>query len=190
MTKLPILFATLIATTAPALAGPDFATPTPHSGRVTASPGTREIAPSDDVTFHLDSAILHDTEQRQIITAASWLRDHPKHSIILEGYADASGPLVYNEDLATRRASTVRGQLIARGVPADRIVVIVYGEIGATGPVNSLDRRVVMHSTKDPIVDVVAVALNRGAVNAVWTKDGALFRETRRGLTKAVAIRD
>lgn len=178
MKKLSTLFALLCAA-APAAAGPDFVTPTPQPGKLTASFGRAAIAPSEDLVFPLDSAILGDTEHAQVITAASWLRAHPRYAIVLEGYADRSGAMIYNEDLATRRAAAVRGQLIARGVAPDRIVIVVYGETKATGYLNALDRRVVMHATDQPVTTAVAEALDQGAVNAVWTRDKALFRETR-----------
>lgn len=178
MKNLSILFALLAAAT-PAAAGPDFVTPTPQPGKLTASFGRAAIAPSEDVVFALDSAILGDTEHNQIITVAGWLRANPRYSIVLEGYADRLGATLYNEDLATRRAAEVRGQLMARGVSPDRIVVVVYGETKATGYSNPLDRRVVMHATDQPIPKVVAAALNEGAVNAMWTRNKAMFRETR-----------
>ena len=102
MKKLTILFALLCA--APAAAGPDFVTATPQPGKLAASFGRAAIAPSEDLVFALDSAILGDTEHRQVITVASWLRANPRYSIVLEGYADRSGAMIYNEDLATRRA--------------------------------------------------------------------------------------
>jgi outer membrane protein OmpA-like peptidoglycan-associated protein len=189
MKKLSTLFALLCAA-APAAAGPDFVTPTPQPGKLTASFGRAAIAPSEDLVFALDSAILGDTEHTQVITVASWLRANPRYSIVLEGYADRSGAMIYNEDLATRRASAVRGQLIARGISPDRIVVVVYGETRATGHVNALDRRVVMHATDQPIPTVVAAALDSGAINAVWTRNKALFRETRGKLAAAVVTRE
>ena len=189
MKKLSILFA-LLGATAPAVAGPDFVTPTPQPGKLTASFGRAAIAPSEDVVFPLDSAILGDTEHNQIITVASWLRANPRYAIVLEGYADSSGAAIYNEDLATRRAAEVRGQLMARGISPDRIVVVVYGETKATGYLNPLDRRVVMHATDQPITKVVAAALNEGAINAMWTRNKALFRETRGKLAATVAIRE
>ena len=84
----------------------------------------------------------------------------------------------------------MRGQLIARGISPDRIVVVVYGETRATGYLNALDRRVIMHATDQPIPTVVAAALDNGAVNAVWTRNKALLRETRGKLTAAVATRE
>ena len=190
MKKLSTILAVLCAAAPAAVAGPDFVTPTPQPRELAASFGRSAIAPSDDVVFAHDSAILGDTEHRQILTVARWLRANPSYKIVLEGYADRSGAEIYNEDLATRRASAVRGQLIARGVAADRIVVVVYGETRATGAQNPLDRRVIMHATAQPVTTVVATALNQGAINAVWTRHNALFRETRGKLARAVATRE
>lgn len=168
-----------LALATPAFAGPDFSSTTPSPGSLAASSGEREIEPSEDLVFPLDSAILHDAEHRQIITAAHWLRARPRYTVLLEGYADASGASIYNEDLAMRRAAAVRAQLIARGVSAERIMIAVYGEARSIDPNNALDRRVIMHATKLPLTRLITSELDRGAISVTWQRNGALFTEVR-----------
>src|SRR5204862_7858838 len=121
------------ALAAPAAAGPDFTTRTPRPDALAASPASSEIGPLDDVVFAHDSTALSEAALAQVTTAAHWLRKHPDQRIVLEGYTDSTGAAYYNEDLATRRAYMVRQHLIRLGVPADRVVVVIYGEAASLG---------------------------------------------------------
>ncbi len=164
----------------PAIAGPDFATPSPRGRELAASHGTSEIGPLDDVVFDHDSAQLMSSAVDQIKSAARWLLAHRDHRVVLEGYADSTGFVLYNEDLATRRAETVRQLLLRHGVPSDRIVLVIYGEIGARRGPHPLDRRVVLYASKLPIKQIVAASLDRKEARAaVWTQNNTLFTEHR-----------
>jgi len=170
----------LVAAVTPAAAGPDFATPDPRTRSAAASSGSRMVAPQDDVVFEHDSSALLESGQAQVDRAARWLRRHPRHKIILEAYADSSGDALYNEDLATRRAQTVRDHLAFRGVKPDRIVLVVYGETVAHPDAEPLDRRVVMYATDQPVQTVVSDALERKhALSAVWIQQRALYVQSR-----------
>jgi outer membrane protein OmpA-like peptidoglycan-associated protein len=170
----------LAALTLPAAAGPDFTAPSPRGGSLSASPATSEIGPLDDVTFATGSTVLGDASRAQIETAARWLRRHGDQRIVLEGYADSVGMTAYNEDLATRRAFVVKQALVGHGVRPDRVVIVVYGETGANGGEDPLDRRVVMYATKLAPQQVATASIDqKHAITAVWTDDKAIFSETR-----------
>lgn len=172
---------TLLASLIVALAGHAYAGPDFHSGdpraALAASEGTRRILPSDDVTFAHDSAALDDTALAQVDAAAAWLRRHPNARIVLEGYADASGGEEYNEDLATRRARTVRARLARAGVAADRIVLVIFGEsLADPAAANPLDRRVVLYASDTPVDALVAASFDRrGALHAEWARGATPF---------------
>ena len=69
-----------------------------------------------------DEAVLRDNTQ--------WLKEHPHARFYIEGYTDHHGDVAYNLALAQRRAETVKGELLNRGIPADRIVLTVgWGEL-------------------------------------------------------------
>jgi outer membrane protein OmpA-like peptidoglycan-associated protein len=171
-----------IALAAPAFAGPDFNSRSPRAHSLAASSGSSEIGPLDDVVFAHDSAQLTDVDIAQIETAARWLRQHGMQRVVLEGYADSTGVSAYNEDLATRRAFAVRQQLIGRGIDADRIIMVTYGEANAISGPNPLDRRVVMYATKLAPQQIATASLERkNALSVAWSQDRAMFNERRRG---------
>jgi outer membrane protein OmpA-like peptidoglycan-associated protein len=170
----------------PALAGPDFVT-ADRAEPLAASDARNVQQPLDDVVFAYDSAALPPTAQAQLVAAARWLEVHPTHRLVVEGYADSSGPAAYNEDLATRRSQIARNHLIASGVAADRIVVAVYGENRARRRPHPLDRRVVIFASEAPLSQVVSAELDRDAIELSWTRNGSVYRETR-GITPVAAI--
>lgn len=177
-TLMASLMAFALAT--PAFAGPDFNSKSPRAGELSASPASSEIGPLDDVVFATNETLLGDAAHAQIETAARWLKRHRNERIVLEGYADSVGWSTYNEDLATRRAFNVRQHLIGQGIAADRIIIVVYGEEGAFGGENPLDRRVVMYATKLTPKQIARASIDRkNALSAAWVQGKALFTETR-----------
>ena len=56
------------------------------------------------------------------------LKDHPKIKVRIEGHTDSKGRDRYNLKLSDKRAKSVRMFLLERGVAADRMVAIGYGE--------------------------------------------------------------
>ena len=147
---------------------------------LSASDGTRPIEPMDIIAFGFDSQALDVAAQSQIATMASWMKDHPKHRLILEGHTDRSGSQDYNDDLALRRAEMVRNHLNALGVDPDRVVIAVYGERGANRHVDSLDRKVVAYASEQSIGVIVHDILDdRDARQVRWTDRGTQFTEAR-----------
>lgn len=177
-----LLLATLAscALVTPALAGPDFIASSTKGSSLSASSGTSEIGPLDDLTFEHNSARLSPESADQLTTVARWLKKHPQQKLVIEGYTDLTGSSAYNEDLATRRASIVRSHLIARGVDPTRLLVIAYGEQGADFKLNPLDRRVILYTSDRPFPELVqkSFAVKRAAT-AMWQSKDALFTERR-----------
>ena len=168
------------AAAAPAAAGPDFSTRDPRPGRAALSDGTRALAPQDDVVFDYDSSALLESGQAQIDTAARWLRRHPGMRVVLEASADSAGDAQYNHDLATRRAQTVRDHLVYRGVRADRIVLVIFGETGARPDPEPLDRRVVLYASAMPVAAIVRASFERKhALTAAWIQNRSLYMQSR-----------
>lgn len=177
-TLLAIFLGCALAT--PAVAGPDFTTRSPRAHSLAASPASSEIGPLDDVVFATNSTQLTDSALTQIATAARWLQRNRDHRIVIEGYADDVGVALYNEDLAKRRASVVRQELIRNGVAPDRTIVVVFGEERALGGDQPLDRRVVLYATKQAPQQIATASFRvKNALSATWTRDRALFTETR-----------
>jgi len=59
---------------------------------------------------------------------ASALKEHEKIKVRIEGHTDSKGSDKYNLKLSDSRAKSVRDFLIERGVAADRMIAIGYGE--------------------------------------------------------------
>jgi outer membrane protein OmpA-like peptidoglycan-associated protein len=176
------LLATIVlaALAAPAVAGPDFVTPNHKPRELAASGGAREVAPSDDILFDVDSHALSSTALQQLASTAAWMKRHPRYRLVLEGYTDGSGLPFYNEDLATRRAALTRNHLIALGVPTDRIVMVVYGEAAARAQLDPLSRRVVLYATQLSPQQIAAASIDRKrALSTVWVERDALFTQQR-----------
>jgi peptidoglycan-associated lipoprotein len=59
---------------------------------------------------------------------AEFLAANPDIRILIEGHCDERGTTEYNLHLGQRRADTVREYLVSKGIPADRLQTISYGE--------------------------------------------------------------
>ena len=61
--------------------------------------------------------------------AAAIILGHPGLRVLVAGHADPVGSASFNEDLSNRRAQAVVAYLVSRGVPANRLTVVAYGEL-------------------------------------------------------------
>lgn len=59
---------------------------------------------------------------------AKFMVDNPQYVMRIEGHCDERGTNEYNNALGERRAMAARNYLIGKGVAADRIHIISYGE--------------------------------------------------------------
>lgn len=59
---------------------------------------------------------------------ASWMKDHSKQRIIVEGHCDERGTNEYNMALGERRAKAARDYLINLGVSAANLETVSFGE--------------------------------------------------------------
>jgi len=81
-----------------------------------------------DVLFDIDSAILKEGARDALDEAALVFLEYPKTAIIVQGHTDSTGTETHNQDLSERRAESVVGYLVGRGVDATRITSVGYGE--------------------------------------------------------------
>ena len=81
-----------------------------------------------DVLFDVDSSALSTTARSMLDQAASVFLEYPKTAMVVQGHTDSSGSESYNQLLSERRATMVGNYLISRGVDADRITSLGYGE--------------------------------------------------------------
>jgi OmpA-OmpF porin, OOP family len=81
-----------------------------------------------DVLFDTGTATLKPGAATTIDRLAQFMRDYPERSVRIEGHTDSAGSEETNQSLSERRAQAVREALLARGLPAERIATLGYGE--------------------------------------------------------------
>lgn len=180
--SLAVVTSAAIASANPARRAPDFvATPSAHGvdRSLAASSGDSLITPIDILPFQFGQAALLSSSQAQIDSAATWMREHPGYRMVVEGHTDHVGTREYNLDLATRRADTVRKRLIAHGIGADRIVIVVFGENENQRRIPD-DRRAVIYATDRTPREIALASIDvKHAETVVWTAGGTLVQEQR-----------
>jgi peptidoglycan-associated lipoprotein len=82
----------------------------------------------EDVHFDFDRATLLPDAMRILDQVAAALQQDPNLRVEIEGHTDDIGTADYNLALGDRRATSARDYLIAKGVAADRIRTVSYGE--------------------------------------------------------------
>lgn len=104
--------------------------------------------------FRTGDSSLTDGGIQRLGSLASYLKRNPDVTIRVAGYADPRGDDQANLSLSQARAARVAEQLIAFGVPEERLSVNGFGEsesVAAAGDVDgfALERRVVIELTRE-----------------------------------------
>lgn len=118
-----------LAATAAALAAAEAQLPCPE---VKAAPAPAPVAAAPmlgSVRFGLNSAKVTNKEQVNVYNVAEWMKQNPKESVTITGYADKdTGSADYNMALSQRRAEAVKAMLVDEyGINANRISVKYEG---------------------------------------------------------------
>ncbi len=82
----------------------------------------------EDVHFDFDRYSLRPEATRALDEAVRTLQENPDLRIEIEGHTCNIGTAEYNLALGERRATAVRDYLTSRGVGADRLRTVSYGE--------------------------------------------------------------
>ena len=82
----------------------------------------------NSLLFDIDSASIKPAGIDGLTQVAGVLNNYPETTIIVKGYTDSTGSETYNQQLSERRANSVRNFLISKGVDANRITAIGFGE--------------------------------------------------------------
>jgi outer membrane protein OmpA-like peptidoglycan-associated protein len=79
--------------------------------------------------------------QRRLEEVADVLRQHPQVRLVIEGHSDSRGADDYNYELSYFRALAVKDDLVSRGIPADQVEAVGYGETRPIAPNTSAEGR-------------------------------------------------
>jgi outer membrane protein OmpA-like peptidoglycan-associated protein len=82
----------------------------------------------DDVLFDTGRAELKSGAERVLDQIAQFLGEHPERRIQVEGFTDSQGANEFNLELSQSRADAVAMAIIQRGIDAQRIRALGYGE--------------------------------------------------------------
>ena len=94
-----------------------------------------------DVLFSSGTAQLSAGGMHNVQKLADFLKQYPKHNVLIEGYTDNIGSGNLNQALSERRANAVRVSLLDLGVNSDRISTHGYGETFPVAANNTASNR-------------------------------------------------
>ena len=120
-----------VAPPPPAPAPPATPPPPPAPAVAATRPEPKEFSATDalkPVYFDFDRSEIRTSEVPVLDANGDWLRENRDVVIIIEGHCDERGTEAYNLALGERRARAVRDYLMAKGVAADRMTTVSYGE--------------------------------------------------------------
>jgi len=80
------------------------------------------------INFDFDKAVIKPEFVPVLDTAADVLKSRPEVKVQVEGHTCSIGTDAYNQKLSERRAKSVRDYLIKKGVKADNLTPVGYGE--------------------------------------------------------------
>ncbi|HET9864311.1 MAG TPA: OmpA family protein [Steroidobacteraceae bacterium] len=81
-----------------------------------------------DVLFDSGRAELKPGAARPIEQVAQFLNENPERRVQIEGFTDSQGAEDYNLELSQKRADAVAMAIIQRGIAAERVRALGYGE--------------------------------------------------------------
>jgi outer membrane protein OmpA-like peptidoglycan-associated protein len=83
---------------------------------------------SSKVLFAFDKYDLSGEAQGSLDKLVVVLNHYPDTDIELQGHTDSKGTEAYNQTLSEKRAASVSGYLVGKGIPSSRLTVVGYGE--------------------------------------------------------------
>jgi outer membrane protein OmpA-like peptidoglycan-associated protein len=110
--------------------------------RLWANRNNRKEAETYQILFGFDKWDVGDDGQTKLAELVKEMKENPKLTVDLQGYADPVGSYGYNVALSQRRVESVRRYLVEKGVELPRINLIGLGPIAEKGVPNKDKRRV------------------------------------------------
>lgn len=91
-------------------------------------PIKQKITLQADALFDFDKAVLKAGDKTEIDGEIAKMQQVQVDSITVTGHTDSIGTDAYNDKLGLRRAQAVKGYMVSKGVPADKITVESKGK--------------------------------------------------------------
>jgi outer membrane protein OmpA-like peptidoglycan-associated protein len=110
--------------------------------RLWSNRNVRKEAETYQILFAFDKWDVNDAGQTTLENLVKELKDNPKVTVDLQGYADPVGSYGYNVALSQRRVESVRRFLVEKGIELPRIHLVGLGPIAEKGTPNKDKRRV------------------------------------------------
>src|SRR6478736_415199 len=82
----------------------------------------------NNIFFDFDMATLKSESFPELNRVVTLMTEKPSMQVEIAGHTDSTGPDNYNMDLSERRAKSVGKYLIDKGVTAERISIVFFGE--------------------------------------------------------------
>jgi outer membrane protein OmpA-like peptidoglycan-associated protein len=82
----------------------------------------------DDVSFDMGKAQLKPGADRSIDQIAAFLNENPERRVQVEAFTDGQGANDFNLELSQSRADAVAMAIIRRGINAERVRAVGFGE--------------------------------------------------------------
>jgi len=82
----------------------------------------------EGITFETNKSNVTPESEKVLMDAFKTLQTYPDISVEISGHTDNVGSNSSNQKLSQRRAESVKGWLVAKGISADRITAVGYGE--------------------------------------------------------------
>ncbi len=90
--------------------------------------GNIDLVMPGNITFAFDSASLNPSFRPTLDKLAATMNEYNQNTVTIAGHTDSVGNPSYNMNLSRDRANSVRNYLVNRGVAANRINVVAYGQ--------------------------------------------------------------
>lgn len=117
-------------------------------------PPVRQPVSFHTVYFNFDKSDLTAPAKAELDKAAKIMMDNPDVVLELQGNTCNMGPEAYNQKLGERRAKSVFGYLTSKGISANRLKTVSFGESKPAVPNTTKDGR-----SKNRRVDMVTINL-------------------------------
>lgn len=97
-----------------------------------------------EINFGFAKDSLSYLESEKLTSVLDQIKSETSNIFVIEGHTDPIGDKNYNLELGDRRARQVKHYLVSQGIPADRLIVVTYGESMLVSKINRLNRRAVI----------------------------------------------